>query len=139
VVDARGVERYPGVDEWVEADLAFPGGARGFVYCSMSAQWRVTLRVVGSLGEVTAANFVLPHQDDRVLIRTGCGASATERAEHVGTRSSYIYQLEALRAHLRDGVPMATDAPDAVATAELIDAVYTAAGLPVRPAHALTP
>ena len=112
VVGARGTERYPGVDEWVEADLEFPGGARGFVYCSMSSQWRVTLRVVGSLGEVTAANFVLPHQDDRVLVRTGCGASATERAEHLGTRSSYTYQLEALRAHLREGAPLAVGAAD---------------------------
>jgi predicted dehydrogenase len=137
VVAARGVERSPGVDEWVEAELQFPGGAGGFVYCSMNAQWRMTLRVVGTLGEATAANFILPHQDDRVLVRTGCGASATTRAEHLGTRSSYTYQLEALGAHLRDGAPMATDAPDAVATAELIDAVYTAAGLPVRPAHAL--
>ena len=138
VVGARGAERF-GVDEWVEADLRFPGGARGFVYCSMNAQWRGTLRVAGTLGEVTAADFVLPHRDDRVLVRTGCGASATQRTEHLGTRSSYTYQLEALRAHLRDGAPLATDGPDAVATAELIDSVYTAAGLPVRPAHALTP
>ncbi|HWN36558.1 MAG TPA: Gfo/Idh/MocA family oxidoreductase [Pseudonocardia sp.] len=139
VVGARGAERNPGVDEWVEAELAFPGGASGFVYCSMSAQSRMTLRVVGSMGEVTAANFVLPHLDDRVLVRTGCGASATQRTEHLGTRSSYTYQLEALRAHLRDGAPLAVDASDAVVTAELIDAVYTAAGLPVRPATALTP
>lgn len=140
VVGARGAERYSGVDEWVEADLEFPGGASGFVRCSMNAQWRVTLRVVGSLGEVTVANFVLPHKDDRLVVRTGSGPASTghtERTERLGTRSSYSYQLEAVRAHLREGAPLALDVHDAVATAELIDSVYTAAGLPVRPAHAL--
>jgi predicted dehydrogenase len=153
VVGARGRERYPGVDEWVEADLEFPGGASGFVRCSMNAEWRVTLRVVGALGEVDVANFVLPHQDDRLVVRTGSGGASsghtqrtgsgsaghTERTEHLGARSSYTYQLEAVRAHLREGAPLALDVHDAVATAELIDSVYLAAGFPVRPATALTP
>ena len=55
------------------------------------------------------------------------------REEHLGTRSSYTYQLEAFRAHLREGAPLPIDADDAVATAELIDAAYTAAGFPPRP------
>jgi predicted dehydrogenase len=130
VVAARAHERdgHPGVDEWLEADLAFPGGASGFVRCSMDDDWRVTLRVVGSAGELLAANFALPFRDDRLVVRTASG----ERTEHLGTRSTYLYQLEALREHLREGAPFPVDAEDAVRTAGLIDAAYTAAGLPLR-------
>lgn len=130
VLAARGGERAgePGVDEWMEVDLAFPGGATGFVRCSMNDQWRITLRAVGTEGEATAANFALPHRDDRVLVRTPAG----ERTEHLGTRTSYVYQLEALGAHLRDGAAFGPDLDDAVANAELIDAAYRAAGMPLR-------
>ncbi|HJW58912.1 MAG TPA: gfo/Idh/MocA family oxidoreductase, partial [Actinomycetota bacterium] len=45
----------------------------------------------------------------------------------------YTYQLEALRAHLRDGAPLPIDADDALANMELIDACYHAAGFQPRP------
>jgi predicted dehydrogenase len=40
VVAARGGERagHPGVDEWFEADLEFPGGATGSARCDMAGQ-----------------------------------------------------------------------------------------------------
>ena len=132
LVDARAKERAgaPGVDEWLEADLRFPSGATGAVRCSMAhPRFEMTLHVTGSRGEATVQDFVQPHKDDRVLIRTG----ADTRTEHLGTRSSYIYQLEALIAALRGGAPMPIDTDDAVATARLIDSCYRAAGLPLRP------
>ncbi len=132
VTAARGRERAgsPGVDEWLEADLEFPGGATGRVTCSMTAD-DVTMacRIVGSEGEVRAPQFVLPHRDDRVFVTAG----ASERVEELGQRPSYAYQLEALAAHVRDGAALPTDADDAVATAELIDSCYSAAGFPLRP------
>jgi predicted dehydrogenase len=133
VVAGRGGERtgHQGVDEWLESDLEFPDGTTGFVRCSMNEEnWRGTLRVVGDAGEATAHNFVLPHLDDRVVVRTKTG----ERTEHLGRRSSYLYQLEAFGAHLRNGTPFPLDAADAVANAELVDAAYLAAGFPVRAA-----
>ena len=132
LVDARAKERAgaPGVDEWLEADLRFPSGATGAVRCSMAhPRFEMTLHVTGSRGEATVQDFVQPHKDDRVLIRTG----ADTRTEHLGTRSSYIFQLEALIDALRGGPPMPTVADDAVATARLIDSCYRAAGLPLRP------
>ena len=132
LVDARAKERAgaPGVDEWLEADLRFPSGATGAVRCSMAhPRFEMTLHVTGSRGEATVQDFVQPHKDDRVLIRTG----SDTRTEHLGTRSSYIYQLEALIAALRGGAPMPIDTDDAVATARLIDSCYRAAGLPLRP------
>ena len=132
LVDARAKERAgaPGVDEWLEADLRFPSGATGAVRCSMAhPRFEMTLHVTGSRGEATVQDFVQPHKDDRVLIRTG----SDTMTEHLGTRSSYIYQLEALIAALRGGAPMPIDTDDAVATARLIDSCYRAAGLPLRP------
>jgi predicted dehydrogenase len=134
VVSARGGERAgrPGVDEWMTAELAFPGGPTGTASCSMAAPaYSMTARVVGTRGEATAQCFARPDWDDRVVVRTDVG----ERVEELGRRSSYAYQLDAVRAHLRAGAPFPADADDAVAQAELIDEVYRAAGFTPRPAQ----
>ncbi|HYH29253.1 MAG TPA: Gfo/Idh/MocA family oxidoreductase [Pseudonocardia sp.] len=135
VTAAAGRERagHPGVDEWVRAELGFPGGATGVVHSSMAAdEVRMSARLVGSRGEVRAANFVLPHRDDRVVVTAG----GREREERPGTRPSYAYQLEAFTAAVRDGAPVPTGADDAVATAELLDDCYRAAGFDLRPRSA---
>ncbi|TLS42740.1 Gfo/Idh/MocA family oxidoreductase [Streptomyces montanus] len=132
LVAARGGERReePGVDEWLDADLEFPSGATGTARCHMAHPDRqFSCRIVGSRGEATAVNFVQPHRDDRVVVRTASG----ERTEELGRRSSYTYQLDAFAAHLRQGTPLALDAGDALTTMRLIDDCYRAAGFPVRP------
>ncbi|MER5193729.1 Gfo/Idh/MocA family protein [Streptomyces sp. NPDC002755] len=133
LVAARGGERAgaPGVDEWLDADLEFPGGGTGSARCHMAhGTWQMSCRVVGSRGEATVVNFVQPHLDDRVVVRT---AAAGERTEELGRRSSYTYQLEAFAARLRHGTPSALDADDALTTMRLIDACYRSAGFPPRP------
>ena len=133
VAAARAGERAgrPGVDEWLDADLEFPGGATGRARCSMAADHRrYRCRIIGSRGEAAALNFVEPHHDDRIIVTAAAGT----RTEELGRRSSYTYQLEAFAAHLRDGAPLPTDADDAVANMELIDDCYRAAGLTPRPA-----
>lgn len=64
-----------------------------------------------------------------MIVRTAHG----ERVEELGKRSSYTYQLEALSALLRKGVPLPIDADDAVHTMQLIDDCYRAAGFHPRP------
>jgi len=135
---ARAEERAgaPGVDEWLDADLRFPSGATGSVRCSMvHPRFEMTLRVEGTDGDAVVRDFVEPHKDDRVVLRIRSGTTT----EHHGTRSSYIYQLEALITALRGGPPMPTGVEDAMATAQLIDLCYRAAGLPLRPRTTLTP
>ncbi|WP_112246918.1 Gfo/Idh/MocA family protein [Kribbella monticola] len=123
-------KRLPGVDEWLNADLAYPNGATGAVRISMAAEeLEFSLRVVGTRGEAFAPSFVLPQLDDRVMVKT----KEDTWVEQLGRKSSYAYQLEALTAHLRDGAELPIDADDAVATMELIDACYRAAGLQPRP------
>ncbi|WP_069761115.1 Gfo/Idh/MocA family protein [Streptomyces sp. LUP47B] len=132
LVSARGGQRAgaPGVDEWLDADLAFPGGATGSARCHMAYDGlEMSCRIVGSRGEIRAPNFVLPQRDDRVVVSTGDG----ERTERLGTRSSYTYQLEAFADRVRGGAPLPLDADDAVATMTLIDAAYRAAGFEPRP------
>jgi predicted dehydrogenase len=80
-------------------------------------------------------DFVQPHKDDRVVVRAGDDI----RTERLGTRSSYIYQLEQFIRALLGGTPMPTGPDDAVATAQLIDRSYRAAGLPLRARKTLTP
>ncbi|MFE3031444.1 Gfo/Idh/MocA family protein [Streptomyces canus] len=132
LVSARGGERAgaPGVDEWLDADLAFPGGATGSARCHMAYdRLEMSCRIIGSHGEAFAPNFVLPHTDDRVVVRTAAG----ERTERLGTRSSYTYQLEAFADRVRAGAPLPLDPDDAVATMTLIDTAYRAAGFEPRP------
>jgi predicted dehydrogenase len=137
LVDARAKERAgaPGVDEWLAADLRFPSGATGSVRCSMAhPRFEMTLRVEGSRGEATVMDFVQPHKDDRVVVRTGDG---DDRAP----RRPLVLHLPARGAHpaQRGGAPMPTGPDDAVATAQLIDRCYRAAGLPLRPRATLAP
>jgi predicted dehydrogenase len=132
VVDADGDERagHPGVDEWLDVELGFPGGVEGIMRCSMAADHlQMSARIVGDEGELRAFNFVLPHRDDRVLVTV----DGVERLEELGRRPSYAYQLEAFTRAVRTGTPPPTGADDAVATAELIDACYQAAGFELRP------
>jgi predicted dehydrogenase len=131
LVGARGGERAGrrGVDEWVYATFAFPNGAIGRSLSHMASNWRMTLHLTGSTGELTVADYVQPHKDDRLVVSSSHGT----RIEELGKRSSYLYQLEAVRAHLRDGAPLPLDVHDAVRTAEMIDEIYEAAGFEPRP------
>ena len=138
IVAVRGDERagLPGVDEWADVDLVFPSGAQGLARCHMAGdRQQLTYHVQGSRGEATVANFILPHIDDRLLVTTEAG----ERVEHLGTRSSYTYQLEAFTAAVREGARMATDSDDAVVTMLMVDECYRALGLGPRPRSSLVP
>ncbi|WP_128801285.1 MULTISPECIES: Gfo/Idh/MocA family oxidoreductase [unclassified Streptomyces] len=132
LVSARGGERAgaPGVDEWLDADLEFPNGATASARCHMAYdELEMSCRIVGSLGEALAPNYVLPQLDDRIVVRTTAG----ERTERLGTRSSYTYQLEAFAAHVRQGSALPLGADDALASMTLIDACYRSAGFEPRP------
>lgn len=137
VVAAKAGERagHPGVDEWLTAELVFPSGVTGTATCTMAAD-TVTMRhrVIGTRGEATIPDFIHPHEDDR-LVALSAGTPPRTWTEHLGTRSSYTYQLEAFTRAVRTGEPPVTDAADAVATMRLIDDCYRAAGLPLRPVH----
>ncbi|KAB7745496.1 gfo/Idh/MocA family oxidoreductase [Nostocoides sp. F2B08] len=142
------------IDERLFVRVAFPSGATGSGGSDMAADdWSFTLVVTGTQGEIVVPAFPLPHQDDRIIVRSGGTSEAIARTrpaefaeltaeregdhvERLGSRSSYTYQLEALTAAVRQGASVVTDADFAVDVMELIDAAYAAAGLPSRPSSA---
>ncbi|WP_433364834.1 Gfo/Idh/MocA family protein [Actinoplanes sp. CA-142083] len=131
VVSARALLRGTGIDRAMRADLLFPDGATGKILASLwsSQLLRLSVRAVGDHGELRVFNPLTPQLGHRITVRPRYGR---RRIEHLSRRSSYAYQLDAFAAAVRDGAPVLTDAADAIRTMTVIDAIYQAAGLPVR-------
>ena len=132
VLAATAKERSPGVDRWMQADLAFPSGTTGRFTVSLygARVLRIGFRVIGSDGELRVFNPAGPQMMHRFTVRLNDGSSRHERFPRIPT---YRYQLEAFRDAVLEGGPVLTGPADSVANMEVIDAVYAAAGLPVRP------
>jgi len=130
VQEAHALLRGTDVDRAMEIELAFPGGASGRAICSMLSRrvLGVSARVVGSRGQMSVMNPVLPHVFHRLRIFSDEGA----RTERLSGPSSYACQLDAFVAAVRDGTRIVTGPDEAVKNMELIDAAYRAAGLPIR-------
>lgn len=129
IIRAHAAERTPGIDEWCDVEVGFPNGATGLSANTMTAHdYSFTLRIVGTKGDVLVHNFIKPHEDDRLTIRTPAGT----RVEHHGTRTSYSYQLEAFASHVLHRSPLPIDTADAVENMAFVDAAYRAAGMTPR-------
>ncbi|MEV0945947.1 Gfo/Idh/MocA family oxidoreductase [Rhodococcus sp. NPDC049939] len=131
VVGTRVEEYAPGVDSRFDADLEYPSGVRATIVTTMLADHlHFTFRVAGTEGEVLVHNFLRPHDDDRVSITIGDATTV----EHLGTKSSYTFQLEALADHLSGATTLPIGPADAIANMRMIDEAYMHAGLGIRPA-----
>jgi predicted dehydrogenase len=86
------------------------------------------MKLVGSRGRIDILNFIKPEVYHRLVVRT----DGAKRVERVPGGSTYRAQLAAFAEAVRTGVPPTTTADDAVANMRVIDALYLAAGLPVR-------
>jgi predicted dehydrogenase len=122
----------PGVDRWMEAQLQFPDGPTGTFTVSLygGQPLRIAFRAVGTKGELRVVNPAGPQMFHRFTIR---GTDGSKRREKFPKVATYQYQLEAFCDAVLDGSPVLTNAADSIANMEVIDAVYTAAGLPLRP------
>jgi predicted dehydrogenase len=130
VVSARAKLSSPDVDRAMTADLRFDDGRTGRITASMfSAKLlKVAVRVVGDDGRLNVFNPLGPQLWNRLTIRTG-GVRTSER---VRGEATYTYQLRAFAAAVTERTPVLTSPADAIANMTVIDAVYRAAGLPVR-------
>jgi len=130
VVSAQAKLRDPQIDRAMMAELRFPGGHTGRVRCSMwsSDLLQISARVVGDHGELRVLNPVMPHFFHRLSVRSADG----KRVERFPRRASYAYQLDAFAAAVLRGEPVKTTPEDAVENMTVIDAIYRAAGLPLR-------
>jgi predicted dehydrogenase len=130
VVSAQTKLRDPRVDRAMTAEVKFAGGHTGRVRCSMwsSQLLQISARVIGERGEVRVLNPVLPSLFHRLTIRSSDG----RRVERFSRRTSYAYQLDAFAAAVLRGDPVKTTPEDAIENMTVIDAIYRAAGLPLR-------
>lgn len=130
VVSAQAKLRGVQLDRAMTAELRFDAGHTGRVRCSM---WSTNLlqmsaKVIGDRGELRVLNPVMPQSFHRLSVRSADG----KRAERFPRRPSYAYQLDAFAAAILRGEPVKTTPVSAIENMTVIDAIYRAAGLPLR-------
>jgi predicted dehydrogenase len=130
VVSAQAKLRDPQVDRAMTAELRFADGHTGRIRCSMWSTdlLRLSVKVIGDQGELHVLNPVMPQSFHRVSIRSGAG----KRVERFSRRASYAYQLDAFAAAVLRGEPVKTTPEEAIENMTIVDAIYRAAGLPLR-------
>jgi predicted dehydrogenase len=132
VLAARVKLARPDVDRWARADLRYPSGTTGTMTCALlsSRLLSIRMRVTGTLGTLGVFNPTGPQFGYRMTVR---GAAGRERVRVEGARvPTYAYQLEAFCGAVSRGEPVLTPPSDSIANMAAVDAVYRAAGLPVR-------
>jgi predicted dehydrogenase len=130
VVSARAKLRDPQVDRAMTAELRYASGHTGRLTASMwsSDLLRATAKVVGDRGALRIFSPAAPHLFPRLSIRSANG----KRVERFPRRATYNYQLDAFVAAVLRGEPVRTTPDEAVENMSVIDAIYRAAGLPIR-------
>ena len=130
VVSAQAKLHGPQIDRAMTAELQFADGHTGRIRCSMWSPRLLDIRarVIGDQGELRALNPLLPQIYHRLSVRSANG----KRAERFPRRATYAYQLDAFAAAVLHGEPVKTTPEDAIENMTVIDAIYRAAGLPIR-------
>ncbi|HME76532.1 MAG TPA: Gfo/Idh/MocA family oxidoreductase [Mycobacterium sp.] len=130
VVSAQPKLREPQIDRAMTAEVRFAEGHTGRIRCSMwsSRLLEISAHVIGDKGELRALNPVLPQMFNRLSVRSAAG----KRVERFPRRASYAYQLDAFTAAVLHGQPVKTTPEDAIENMTVIDAIYRAAGMPLR-------
>ena len=153
VVSAKATERFPGVDQAMEAELTFrdsrvTGGIVGTMTAGVSKGfWVNRARVRGANGTLTVSNYVMAGLFHRIDVDVA-GKRRTEHVYGSPARSTYEHQLivfsDAVRAAAaaggRGGAARTTTGgviDDFVGCMEAIDAVYEKSGLGRRVGYAL--
>jgi len=119
------------IDRAMTARFGFAGGATGEIRTSMwsSTLLRIRAEVVGERGTLRVTNFAAPQFWSRFTVTV----DGRRRRERFTGEATYVHQLRAFAAAVAGEPTNLTPPADSVATMSLIDDVYTAAGLPLRP------
>lgn len=127
------------------AALRFPDGALGTIEASTALYpgWSRRIELCGEHGSIaleddriTRWEFRTPHPNDAAILAAaadnslGSGASAPNAISHQG----HLRQIQNLADHLRTGVPLLVDGPEARKAVALVGALYASAasGAPVK-------
>jgi len=130
VVSAQAKLQKPQVDRAMKAELRYAGGHTGRLQCALWSGnlFRASAKVVGDDGEVRWLSPAAPHLFPRLWVRSANG----RRSERFSRRPTYSFQLDAFTDSVLRGESVRTSPQDAVENMSVIDAVYRAAGLPIR-------
>lgn len=136
VTSATMTQGRPDVDITTDVDLEFADGATAHLHTAMHPGCGLTayLEVQGDRGVLRVENPIAPHRGHQLTLRPvgSAAGSGAEELETVAGRTTYHHQLEAFRNAVVNGASVPTGGSDAINTMALIDAAYTAAGLPIR-------
>ena len=118
----------------MEAELEFPSGFSAHMSTTMNdteATHRksVNLHIIGSEGWVDVVNPMAPQFGNRIRARL---ADGTEVDESLNGGTSYRYQLESFTQVVAGEIAPLTGGADSIGNMMAIDAIYSAAGLPLR-------
>ena len=130
VVSAQAKLQKPQVDRAMKADLRYAEGHTGRLRCALWSGnlFRASAKVVGDEGELRWLSPAAPNVFPRLSVRSADG----KRSERFSRRPTYSFQLESFAAAVLRGEVVRTTPEDAVQNMSVIDAVYRAAGLPIR-------
>jgi predicted dehydrogenase len=129
VVSASATERPPKIDADMAAELSFASGATARVESSMiQSDGDVRLEITGTAGSITAINPLAPQNGNTLTVRTATGESSGP----IEAGSTYEHMCRAFVDHVQIGTPFFTSGAESVANMAAIDAMYQAAGLPLR-------
>jgi len=130
IVSAEAKLSSPGVDRAMDAHFSLSDGGSAHIGCSMfsTSVLRLSAEITGDEGSLSVFNPFSPQYGNRLKVTTASGT----RKERFSRRATYDYQLEAFVGAVEKGSSFPTTSGDAIRTMELIDSIYTAAGLPVR-------
>ncbi len=118
------------IDRWMRAKLQLPSGGDVHLLVSLRSRhlFSLSIKIRGSAGSIGVFNYVKPEVGHRLKIRS----KFSKRREHVPGGSTYGSQLAAFADAVRMGTQPVTTVADSVKNMRVIDALYLAAGLPVR-------
>jgi predicted dehydrogenase len=128
VASARATEGPPRIDAAIEAELHFPSGVTARVASSMTGRRSIGLIVEGTEGRIEVSNPMAPQLGNRFTMVTEGGTTSGP----IEAGISYDHMMRAFVDHVVHGTGFPTQGADAVANMAAIDAIYLAAGLPVR-------
>lgn len=132
VISASAVTPVEEIDGSLTAQLEWPHGVTGTLQSTMigpTEMPEIDLVVTGSNGEMVAMNPLAPQHGATITVTDANGSEEIA----VETSSTYLHQLRAFEHAIGTGTMPITSGQDAIATMELVDACYTAAGLQPRP------
>lgn len=126
--------RDPRIDRYMHAELSYGPNITASMTCALLSARVLSMGVSvdGDRGRLDVLNPTVPQLFHRLKLRVD-GQKTVERFK---SDTTYTHQLRAFVAAITQGKPVLTPPSDAVKNMAVIDAVYEAAGLPVRePTH----